>query len=85
MEPEGIRARAAELSCQAYDIGNALREFGAAFTSSYWKFEVKNDEIVGRMVLPELQGVKPVVLPLAYLNQDALVRLIREIEEMSQE
>jgi hypothetical protein len=80
MEPERITARISELSCQEYDIGNALRQFGVAFASSYWKFEVKDDEIIGRMALPELQGVKPVVLPLAYLNRDTLVRLIQDIE-----
>jgi hypothetical protein len=81
MELDETRAQAAELMCQVYDIGNAFRQFGAAFASSYWKFEVKNEQIIGRIAIPELQGVKPVVLPLAYLDKDTLIRLIREIEQ----
>ena len=84
MEPTEMKAPAAELSCQAFDIGNAFRQFGAAFASAYWRFEVQNDEIVGRTTLPEVQGVKPVVLPLAYLDRDTLVRLIRNREETRQ-
>ena len=80
MAPNELNAHAAELSCRAHEIGHALREFGTAFASSYWKFEVKDEEIVGRMRVPELKDVKPVVLPLAYLDKANLVRLIRDIE-----
>jgi len=81
MEPDKMRADAAELGSRALDIGNAFRQFGAAFASPSWRFEVRNDEIVGHVTIPEIQGVKPVVLPLAYLDKERLVCLIRDIEE----
>ena len=78
MEPDNMMAHA-DLGCQASHIGNAFRRFGAALANPSWKFEVKDDEIIGRVAIPEVQDVKPIVLPLAYLDKDTVIRLLRDI------
>ena len=79
MEAEGVEE--SKVSLQALEIGNALRQFGAVFASPFWKFEVTEDQIVGRVALPELQGLQPIILPLAYLDKDVLIRIIRDVRE----
>jgi len=81
MLPNESALHSSESGCRAIDIGKAFREFGAAILSSAWTFEVSENEIIGRVALPEVQGVQPVVMPLAYLDRATLIQLIRELKK----
>lgn len=85
MKPDSLREHAAELSLRASLIGNAFRQFGAALANGSWEFEVENDEIIGRVMIPEVQDMRPVILPLAYLDKETLIRLLRKLERASLE
>jgi hypothetical protein len=84
VEPRQMKEYASQFSLQASDIGDAFRQFGAALANPSWKFEVKSDRIVGRVAIPEVQGVKPVILPLAYLDKDVLIKLLHGTKETAE-
>lgn len=73
------RAHLAVLRDRAEKIGKVLEDFGTVLANPAWRFTISESEIVGETTL--VSPVRPLIFPRSYFDCEAIVNLIREIEE----
>jgi hypothetical protein len=74
-----LRSHLAVLRDRAENIGKTLETFGTVLANPAWKFTVSEKEISGTATL--IANARPFIIPRVYLDGEAIVSLIQEIEE----